>query len=408
MAPWLIHHQDQPWSVDVISNQRYPPQESIMLFERALQHCRRLAVRALLACAALLPGLAGAQLLIGQTSDFSGAAASGVQENTAGAQLFFAHVNAAGGIHGQRVELISLDDKLDVKRATENAKTLIVEKQVLALFLNRGTPHTQAIMPLLAEHGVALVAPSTGAMAVHEPVHPWVFNVRATYQREVERAVLQLAAVGLRRIALVAVDDSFGADCAEGALKGFQKAGFEPVVNRRIKRGQTDFSEIAALVVKADAQAVLFHAAAKEVADGAVVIRAAGSKAQIVTQSTNASAGFVQMMGPWAHGTIVTQVFPSERTKATALVREADALAKRHGNPALSPAFMEGYVGAKVLVEGLRRAGPKPSREGLRRAMESITKMDIGGLEISYSPTDHTGLDYSDMSIIGRDGRFQR
>ena len=358
--------------------------------------------------AALVPVLASAQIAIGQTSDFSGAAASGVRENTAGAKLYFNHVNASGGIHSQSIQLISLDDKLDPKLAAENARTLIVDKGVLALFLNRGTPHTQAIMPLLTEHRIPLIAPSTGAMVAHKPVHPWVFNVRATYQREVERAVLQLAAVGLRRIALVAVDDSFGADCAEGAMKGFKQVGFDPVVVQSFKRGQSSFVEVAGLVARSDAQAVLFHGAAKEVADGTAAIRATGSKAQIVTQSTNASAGFVRLMGPWAHGTIVTQVLPSERAMVTPLVREADELTKRYGGGTLSPAFMEGYVAAKVLVEGLRRAGPKPSREGLRAAMESITRLDIGGLEISYSPTDHTGLDYADLSIIARDGRFQR
>jgi branched-chain amino acid transport system substrate-binding protein len=356
----------------------------------------------------LLPGLSSGQLRVGQTSDFSGPAASGVRENTAGAKLYFDHVNAAGGIHGQRIELVSLDDKLDPELAVQNAKALIVEKQVLALFLNRGTPHTQAIMPLLTEHGVPLVAPSTGAMVAHRPVHPWVFNVRATYQREVERAVLHLASVGLTRIALVAADDSFGRDCAEGALNGFKKLGVGPVVDQRFQRASPNFTEIAALVAKHGAQAVLFHGAAQEVADGTRAIRAAGSRAQIVTQSTNASAGFVRLMGPWAQGTIVTQVFPSERTLATPLVREASSMSQLKGGPALTPAVMEGFVAAKVLVEGLRRAGSKPSREGLRRALESMNRLDIGGLELGYSPGDHTGLDYADLSIIGADGRFQR
>lgn len=369
---------------------------------------RRLAHCAVAAACLLAPGLSPAQLLIGQTSDFSGLAASGVQENTAGAQLYFDHVNAAGGVHGQRIELVSLDDRLDPKLAAQNARTLIVEKQVLALFLNRGTPHTQAIMPLLAEHGVPLVAPSTGAMVAHRPVHPWVFNVRATYQREVERAVLHLASVGLTRIALVAADDSFGRDCAEGALNGFKKAGFGPVVDQRFQRASPNFTEIAALVARQGAQAVLFHGAAQEVADGTRAIRAAGSKAQIVTQSTNASSGFVRLMGPWAQGTIVTQVFPSERTLATPLVREASSMSKLKGSPALTPAVMEGFVAAKVLVEGLRRAGAKPTRESLRRALESMQRIDIGGLELSYGPNDHTGLDYADLSIIGHDGRFQR
>ena len=56
----------------------------------------------------------------------------------------------------------------------------------------------------------------------------------------------------------------------------------------------------------------------------------------------------------------------------------------------------------------LCRAGPNAGREKLRAAFESIRKLDIGGLEISYGPDDHTGLDFADLSIIGTDGKFKR
>ena len=139
---------------------------------------------------------AHADLVIGQTSGFTGPVASGVKENTDGARLYIDWVNDTGGVNGQRVELVSLDDKFDPKLAAENAKKLITEKNAIALFLNRGTPHTEAIRPLLDQYKVALVAPSTGAMILHKPVHPWIFNVRATYQREAEKAITHLATIG--------------------------------------------------------------------------------------------------------------------------------------------------------------------------------------------------------------------
>ena len=128
-----------------------------------------------------------AQILIGQTAGFSGQVAAGVKETTDGALLYIDAINAKGGVNGQKIELISLDDKFDPKLAAENARTLIEDKNVLALFLNRGTPHTEAILPLLDKHGVVLVAPSTGAMVLHQPVRKYIFNVRATYQREAEK-----------------------------------------------------------------------------------------------------------------------------------------------------------------------------------------------------------------------------
>jgi branched-chain amino acid transport system substrate-binding protein len=348
------------------------------------------------------------QILIGQTSGFTGPVSAGVKENTDGARLYLDHVNAQGGVNGQKLELVSLDDHFDPATAAVNARKLIVERNVVALFLNRGTPHTEAIRPLLGEFGVPLVAPSTGAMVLHQPVHPWIFNVRAPYQREAEKAVIHLATVGLKRIALIHVADSFGNDVAIGATTGFQRAKLDPVYRATFDRSKPVFAEIVPALVKADAQAVLFIGSAGAVAEGTRALREAGSHAQVVTMSNNASGGFVQLMGPHAHGTIVTQVFPNERAIGLPLVNEAVQLAKAKGLPGVTPAMMEGFAGAKVLVEGLRRAGTRPTRERLAAALATMGNHDIGGMRLGFSTTDHSGLSFAELSIIGSDGRFMR
>ena len=359
--------------------------------------------------ALLLTGLAApasAQIRIGQTAGFSGAVASSVKEATDGAKLYFDAVNARGGIAGQKIELISLDDKFDPKLTLENTRKLI-DQGVVSLFLTRGTPHTQAIMGLLTEAKVPLVGPSTGAMALHNPVHPWIFNVRATYQREAERAIAHLSMVSIRRIALVQVDDSFGADAAVGALRGLKGVGLAPVAYEKYDRAKPDFAPIMPKVMAADPQAVMFIGSGTAVVDGMKALRAAGSRAQLVTLSNNASAGFVKGLGELAHGVVVSQVFPPERSLALPIVKEASDLAKIKGSE-LTPAMLEGFAAAKVLVEGLRRTGREPTRAGLKRALESFDHVNIGGLELSYSPSNHTGLDYADLSIVGQDGRFKR
>lgn len=149
-------------------------------------------------------------------------------------------------------------------------------------------------------------------------------------------------------------------------------------------------------------------ASGQAVLDGIKAFRAAGSKAQVVTLSNNASDGFIKGLGDSAHGVIVTQVFPYERSIAYPMVKEAQELAKAKGINGISPAMFEGFAAAKVWVEALRRAGAKPSREKIQAALEGLGSFDIGGLEIHYSPADHTGLDFADLSIIGKDGKFKR
>ncbi len=366
-------------------------------------HTRKLLGWALLA---LVGTTAQAQILIGQTAGFSGPVAAGVKETTDGARLYIDSVNARGGLAGQKIELISLDDKFEPKLAAENARKLIVEQQVAALFLTRGTPHNEAIAPLLEQHGVPLIAPSTGAMTLHQPVRKHVFNVRATYQREAEKAISHLATIGMNRIAVVHVDDSFGLDGLAGAQKGLAAARLTPAVLEKFDRSKPDFSKIAPAIAQSGAQAVLMIASGAAVVDGIKALRAAGSGAQVVTLSNNASGGFIKSLGEHARGVIVTQVFP--QSLSYGLVKEAQDLARAKGLAEVSPAMLEGYAAAKVLVEALRRTGDKPTRARIQTALEGLNKFDIGGLEVNFSPQDHTGLDFADLSIITSDGKFRR
>ncbi|HEY5582636.1 MAG TPA: ABC transporter substrate-binding protein [Rhodoferax sp.] len=349
---------------------------------------------------------AHAQILIGQTAGFSGAVAAGVKETTEGAKLYLDAVNARGGVNGQKIDLISLDDKFDPKLAAENARKLIEEKNVMAMFLTRGTPQTEAILPFLDKYGVPLIAPSTGAMVLHTPVKKHVFNVRATYQREAEKAIAHLATIGITRIAIVYTDDSFGEDGVTGAQKGLSAAKLTPAAMEKFDRSKPDFSQLAPRIAKTDAQAVMMIASATSAVDCIKALKAAGSNAQFVTLSNNASGGFIKGLGDNARGVIVSQVFP--QSIGFGLVKEATDLARAKNLTNVSPAMLEGFASAKVLVEALRRAGAKPSRERIQSALEGLRKFDIGGLEISYSQENHTGLDFADLSIISADGKFRR
>ena len=355
-----------------------------------------------------ISGSAFAQIVVGQTAGFTGAVAATVKEATDGAKLYINSVNARGGVNGQQIELISLDDKFDPKIAATNARTLIVEKRAVALFMTRGTPHTELIMPILEEFKVPLVGPSTGAMLLHSPVKKYVFNVRSTYQREAEKGIGLLAAIGITTIGVLHVDDTFGTDGLIGIMAGFENAKLKPAFVGKYERSKPDFTQFAAEVKRTSPQAVFVVGSGTAVTDALKAIRAAGSKAQMVTLSNNASGGFVKGLGENARGTIVTQVFPNERSISSPFVKEALALAKAKDIADVSPAMLEGFASAKVLVEGLRRAGANANGEKLRNTLESIRGFDIGGMDISYSPTDHTGLDFVDLSIINKEGKFTR
>ncbi|MBJ2157274.1 ABC transporter substrate-binding protein [Variovorax sp. IB41] len=351
---------------------------------------------------------APAQIVIGQSADLSGLVSASVKEAILGSQLVIDQVNAQGGINGERIEVIRLDDGFDPKRSVENTRILIEDKKVVALLLNRGTPNALAVIPLLDKYGVPLVGPSTGAMALHQPVPKNIFNVRSTYQREAEKAVQHLHTIGIQRIGVVQEQDSaFATDAMVGANKGFESAKTKPAVVVPADRRKPDYGTIVPPLTQANVQAVLWIASGTAVTEGVKALRAAGSAAQVITLSNNAASGFIKELGTSSGGVIVTQVLPYERSFGHPLIKEAMALAKAKGQNELSPALLEGFVATKVLVEALRRTGPKPTRARLLATLNSFQYDVGGGLDVSYSPTDHSGIDYVDLSIIS-EGRFKR
>jgi len=261
-----------------------------------------------------------------------------------------------------------------------------------------------------------LLAPSSGAMILHTPVNPWIFNVRATYQAETERLTRHLGMTKLDNVALCYVDDSFGTDALQGAMKVFKEAKVTPKVSEAIDKAKPDYSACVSKIIANKQLGAVFIGTPVSVAAGVKALRAAGSNITVATLSNNAATGFVQELGNQATGVVVSQVFPSERSLATPMIAEASKLAAAKNVKQLTPAMIEGFAAAKVLVIALKRAsgdGKTPiTRIAVKKALESFHEVDIGGglggVGVSYSPTDHSGLEYVDLSYIGSDGTFRR
>lgn len=369
------------------------------------------AAAAILAGAAIAApaqdGVTDNSILIGQTVGLTGIVAGPVKEMNEGANAYFNAVNKSGGVNGRQIKLLTIDDKFDPALTALNAEELIGNRHVFALFQGRGTPHTLGILPILAAHNVPLIAPGTGAAAIREPVNHWVFNIRAQYQDEVSKAVVEFATIGMKNIGLLYVDDTFGQDGLEGFKKGMAANKLTPAVITTFARVNPDYAATADTVIKANPQALIIVSSSKNTIEVIKAFRAAGSHIQIMTLSNNSSESFVKELGPSGQGVIVSQVVPAPDLLSSALGQEFKAAAKASG-ATVSYAAMEGFINAKVLVEGLRRAGRNLTREGLIRALETMHHVDLGGVQITYGDNDHSGSKYVELTIIGKTGHFVR
>jgi branched-chain amino acid transport system substrate-binding protein len=356
------------------------------------------------ACVAAAP--TSAQITLAQISSFTGAFAARVKENADGADAYFKKINAAGGVNGQKITLQRMDDENNPAKAGQLAKEVADKAEAVAIFMPGGTPNTDAISKITDELAIPVIAPSNGASIFHTPVRKSVFNLRATYQQEAQQLVRLLKELQQTKFALLYQDDAFGKDALVGANRGLEAAKLKPNVVQSFDRSKPDIDAVAAAVIASEAEIVIFLGSGGHAAPIYKKIKSAKPQILLAVISNNATAGFIKSLGELGRGVYVSQVMPGENSTA-AVVREM-AADFPGGRAAMSPAHIEGYMGAKLAVEALSRAGKRPSRAKLIETLENMKNVDLGGFVVSYSSTDHSGLDYIDLSIISRTGTFLR
>jgi branched-chain amino acid transport system substrate-binding protein len=359
-----------------------------------------------LALAATTAAAQGNVLLLGQTADYSGPQAAPVKETAAAARAYFDRVNSQGGVNGRKIALESMDDGFDVKRSVENAKKLIDEKNVLALFLFRGTANAEAVMPVIQEKKTPMFAGVGSSIKMHEPMSRYMFNLRAPVQIEVRTVVTQLASQGIKDVAVIYTDDGFGKDAFDGAKKAFEKYGISPKVVAVIPRGQTEVDAAVADVAKANPSATLGFCIPKICATIVKKLRAKGSLTQFFSLSNTSSGAYVNELGEHARGVVVTQVMPYPFDAREAIGREFQQFAREAKIPE-SYAAMEGYLSARIMTEALKRAGKNPTRESVVTAFESL-RLNLGGFNVGFSPASRTGSEFVDLTMISKNGKFIR
>ena len=369
-------------------------------------HSQKAILAAVLAVAAPFAAAQANVILLGQTADYSGPQAAPVKETASAARAYFDRVNAQGGVNGHKIVLESLDDGFDPKRSVENAKKLIDEKNVLALFLFRGTANAEALMPVIAEKKTPMFAGVGSSIKMHEPMNRYLFNLRAPVQIEVRSIVAQLASQGIKDVAVIYTDDGFGKDAFDGAKKAFDKYQIQPKAVASIPRGQTDVDKAVDEIARVNPSATLGFCIPKICATIVKKLRAKGSVTQFFSLSNTSSGAYVTELGDYGRGVVVTQVVPYPFDARDAIGREFIAFAKEAKIPQTYTA-MEGYLSARIMTEALKRAGKNPTRESLVHAFETM-QLNLGGFNVGFSPTTRTGSEFVDLTMISKNGKFIR
>lgn len=353
-------------------------------------------------------GISPNKILVGQTISLQGGKNEYGTAVLEGIKLHLDAVNSKGGVFGRKIEIKTLDDDANSGKAESNTRSLIEEHKVFVLFGSiEGGPST-AVMKVATEAKVPFIGPMAGAPTLRTPHNPFVFPVRAEHKDEFVHILRHVSVLGLKRVGFMrsasevgglhlanvkkaceeyklqfVADLSFGSDLTDAALDAMVRQIEEGKVDVIMNHGGNSAYERLIRKVRAKGLSTIFYGV------------------------NSGSSQLAERLGPLGTGMGFSQVVPNPRVPSIGLTRNFRA-AYAVAYPAKVPTYgsLEGYMTAQVLVEAIRRAGPKPSRDTLLAGLQSAD-ISLDGLTVSYRPGNHMGLSKVDLSVVTRDGTFR-
>lgn len=350
--------------------------------------------------------LIGDTIVVGQSAPFTGPSAQLGMDFNRGARIYFQTVNESGGVHGRKIELRAKDDGYDPNQTMKNTSELLSDERVVALFGYVGTSTSMAALPIASAAQVPFFAPVSGAEVFRRPLNRNVFNVRASYLDEADYIVDQLTITGIKNIAVFYQNDAYGQAGLDAMAKALAKRGSKVHATATIERHSTEVAASAKSLMAAQPGAVVLISSYSSAAALIKEMRRSSYGGQFVSVSYVGGRALADELGSSGVGVMISEVVPFPWGEATPLQREYNRAMQKAGEVRMAFGSMEGFIAAKTLVEGLRRAGPDLTRAKLVAALETMTNWDAGGLRISFSHDNHDGTHFVEMTMIGTGGKF--
>jgi branched-chain amino acid transport system substrate-binding protein len=323
-----------------------------------------------------------------------------------GQKVYIDEVNAKGGINGNRIDLITLDDAFDPAKTVAQTNVLLNEKDVSALFGYGTGGGIGALQPLLLERKVPLLGVYSGSDQLRARLHPYIFITSASFGDEIRQMVRHLATLQSTRIAVSLPPNWQALGLRDTLEKVAKDAGATVVGFAEMAQDGSNAAQVADQLSAKEPNAILLLAVGTPVL--AFMKAVAGKvKVPVYTLSVSGSSAFLRALGPAAHGLAISQVVPFPWRTTSPLTRQFAASMER-AKLDVTYDRMWGYLNAAVLVEALRRAGKQPTPQSITAAMDSMSDVDLGGYRLSFSKTNHNGSRFVEMTMVGSRGEYVR
>jgi len=348
-------------------------------------------------------GVSKTSIVIGQSVALTGPGSALAVPFHQGAKMYFDRMNAAGGVNGRKIDLVTLDDRGNAQTAAANTKKLL-EQGVLSLFGFYGSPQVTAIYPQIKDGEVLLFAPMAAADEFRGAMYGNVYSVRPGYAEEAAAIAKHAETLGARRLGILHATDGESLAALDSAIRTMPSIGANVVANAAVTPGSVANSVDKVLAAKPESVLVIgdSNGAANAVRD----LRAKGFRGPIYGFSNTGESLLAEELGPGGAGVVVVRVVPKSDTAKVAVVREmmADAEAAKLGKPNVY--MLEGYLAARVFTEAVRRSSKDLTRARLKKSIDALDDVNVGGFRIHFSD-NRVASKLVELSLIDSQGKVR-
>jgi branched-chain amino acid transport system substrate-binding protein len=354
-------------------------------------------------------GVSEDRILFGQAAALAGPSSALGQGMRQGILAAFNEINAKGGVHGRKLELISRDDGYDPDRSAVQTTDLIEQDKVFALIGAVGTPTTAATVPIAQAKGVPFIGPFSGAAFLRAPDLHSVVNIRASYAAEAEAWIKHLTEdLHVRSIAIFYQDDAFGRDGLAGVKAALNKRNMELTAEGTFERNTRAIGSALRTLKRTEPEAVVMVGTYGPCAEFIKLAHRSGFNPIFVNISFVGASALAKELGPEGKGVIVSQVVPFPWDASVKVVADYQT-AEKALDPNLTPDFvsLEGYLSGRLVAAALEMAGPTPTRAEMLRLIHDVGRFDISGDIMTFGPKTQDLPPKVFLTVIQPDGTFK-
>ncbi len=354
-------------------------------------------------------GVSEDAILFGQAAALEGPSSALGQRLRHGIVAAFTEINAKGGVHGRKLQLISRDDGYDPDRSVVQTLRLIEDDKVFALIGAVGTPTAMATIPITSARNIPFIGPFSGAGFLRDLELTNVANIRASYGAESETLIKHLTEDRhFSRIGIFYQDDSFGRDGLAGVKNALARRGLELAAEGTFERNTRAVSSAWRTIKRAEPEAIVMVGTYGPSAEFIKLAHRNGVYPTFANISFVGATALANELGPEGEGVVVAQVVPFPWDRSIKLVADYQA-AQTAFDPTLAPDFvsLEGYLSGRLAAAALEKAGPNPTRAGLLRAIQDVGRFDISGSIVTVGIRAIETPPKVFLTVIQKDGTFR-